>query len=173
MNKGDLIDKIAAGAGISKAAAGTAIDTAVDSITAALRKGERVAQSVGVEQLAGREAAVVFGNAEDGPGVEIAAVRPVLVRVDGGLGTAGGTAGPEPEGGLVGGRVGCAHRPHRRFGEPLFEAPLRVIFHVPRSTLPTSHGIHFQSITVLQRHVAQVKTGARRTASARRCRETV
>ena len=43
MNKGDLIDKIAAGAGVSKAAAGTAIDTAVDSITAALRKGERVA----------------------------------------------------------------------------------------------------------------------------------
>ena len=43
MNKGDLIDKIAAGAGISKAAAGTAIDTAVDSITTALRKCERVA----------------------------------------------------------------------------------------------------------------------------------
>ncbi|HET7209115.1 MAG TPA: HU family DNA-binding protein [Terriglobales bacterium] len=43
MNKGDLVDKIAASAGISKAAAGTAIDTAVDSITAALRKGDRVA----------------------------------------------------------------------------------------------------------------------------------
>lgn len=43
MNKADLIDKIAAGADISKAAAGTAIDVAVDSITSALRKGDRVA----------------------------------------------------------------------------------------------------------------------------------
>jgi DNA-binding protein HU-beta len=43
MNKADLINKIAAGAGISKAQAGTAIDTAVDSITAALKKGDRVA----------------------------------------------------------------------------------------------------------------------------------
>jgi DNA-binding protein HU-beta len=43
MNKADLIDKIAAGADISKAAAATAIDTAVDSITSALRKGDRVA----------------------------------------------------------------------------------------------------------------------------------
>ena len=39
MNKADLIDKIAGGAGISKSQAGTAIDTAVDSITAALKKG--------------------------------------------------------------------------------------------------------------------------------------
>src|SRR5262249_37509739 len=43
MNKADLVDKIAAGAGISKAAAGLAIDTAVDSVTSALRKGDRVA----------------------------------------------------------------------------------------------------------------------------------
>jgi DNA-binding protein HU-beta len=43
MNKADLIDKISAGAGISKAQAGTTIDTAVDSITAALKKGDRVA----------------------------------------------------------------------------------------------------------------------------------
>jgi DNA-binding protein HU-beta len=35
MNKADLIDKIAAGAGVS--------NTAVDSITAALKKGDRVA----------------------------------------------------------------------------------------------------------------------------------
>ena len=43
MNKADLVDKIAARAGIGTAAAGTSIDTAVDSITAALRKGDRVA----------------------------------------------------------------------------------------------------------------------------------
>jgi DNA-binding protein HU-beta len=43
MNKADLIDRIAAGTGISKAQAGTAIDTAVESITGALKKGDRVA----------------------------------------------------------------------------------------------------------------------------------
>jgi DNA-binding protein HU-beta len=43
MNKADLIDRIAAGAGMSKAQAGTAIDTAVESITGALKKGDRVA----------------------------------------------------------------------------------------------------------------------------------
>ena len=43
MNKADLIDKIAAGCSISKTQAATAIDTAVDSITTALKKGDRVA----------------------------------------------------------------------------------------------------------------------------------
>ena len=43
MNKADLIDRIAAGSNISKVQAATAIDTAVDSITAALKKGDRVA----------------------------------------------------------------------------------------------------------------------------------
>jgi len=43
MNKGDLIDKISAGTGINKTQAGAAIDPLVDSITGALRKGDRVA----------------------------------------------------------------------------------------------------------------------------------
>jgi DNA-binding protein HU-beta len=43
MNKADLIDRIAAGSGISKAQAATAIDTAVESITSSLKKGDRVA----------------------------------------------------------------------------------------------------------------------------------
>src|SRR2546430_15415948 len=43
MNKADLVDKIAGACEISKAQAATAIDTAVDSVTAALRKGDRVA----------------------------------------------------------------------------------------------------------------------------------
>ena len=42
MNKADLIDKIAGAADISKAQAGTAIDTMIDGVTAALKKGERV-----------------------------------------------------------------------------------------------------------------------------------
>src|SRR5262249_46755524 len=43
MNKADLVDRIAGACGISKVQATTAIDTAVDSVTAALRKGDRVA----------------------------------------------------------------------------------------------------------------------------------
>ena len=43
MNKADLVDKIAGACEISKAQATTAIDTAVESVTAALRKGDRVA----------------------------------------------------------------------------------------------------------------------------------
>jgi len=43
MNKADLVDRIAGACGISKAQATTAIDTTVDSVTAALRKGDRVA----------------------------------------------------------------------------------------------------------------------------------
>ena len=42
MNKGDLIEKIAAAQGISKTAAGGAIDTIIDAVTAALKKGDRV-----------------------------------------------------------------------------------------------------------------------------------
>ena len=42
MNKGDLVDKIAAANGISKTAAGGAIDTMVDAVTSALKKGDRV-----------------------------------------------------------------------------------------------------------------------------------
>lgn len=42
MNKSDLIDAIADGAEISKAAGGRALDAAVDAITAALKKGDTV-----------------------------------------------------------------------------------------------------------------------------------
>lgn len=43
MNKGDLVEKIAAAHGISKTAAAGAIDTFIDSATSALKKGSRVA----------------------------------------------------------------------------------------------------------------------------------
>jgi DNA-binding protein HU-beta len=43
MNKADLIDRMAAGAGISKTQAAAAIDAGVESITSALKKGDRVA----------------------------------------------------------------------------------------------------------------------------------
>ncbi len=43
MNKSELIDAIASGADISKAAAGRALDATLDSITESLRKGDQVA----------------------------------------------------------------------------------------------------------------------------------
>ena len=43
MNKGDLVDKIAAGCGLTKTQAASAIDTTVESIAHALKKGDRVA----------------------------------------------------------------------------------------------------------------------------------
>ncbi len=42
MNKGHLVNKIAGATGISKTQAGTAIDSVVEGVMAALRKGERV-----------------------------------------------------------------------------------------------------------------------------------
>jgi len=42
MNKGDLVDKIAAATGISKTRANGAVDTMIDCFIAALRKGDRV-----------------------------------------------------------------------------------------------------------------------------------
>ncbi|PKM22864.1 MAG: DNA-binding protein HU [Gammaproteobacteria bacterium HGW-Gammaproteobacteria-14] len=43
MNKSELIDAIAAAADLSKADAGRALDATIDSITAALKKGDTVA----------------------------------------------------------------------------------------------------------------------------------
>ena len=42
MNKAELIDKVAEGADISKAAATRALDTVLDSITDALKSGDQV-----------------------------------------------------------------------------------------------------------------------------------
>ncbi len=42
MTKAELIDKIAAGAGLSKADASRALDTTIDAIKGALRKGQKV-----------------------------------------------------------------------------------------------------------------------------------
>jgi len=43
VNKSELIDAIASGADISKAAAGRALDATLDAITESLRKGDQVA----------------------------------------------------------------------------------------------------------------------------------
>jgi DNA-binding protein HU-beta len=43
MNKGELIEAVAKDAGISKALAGKALDSAIDAITRSLSRGDRVA----------------------------------------------------------------------------------------------------------------------------------
>ena len=42
MNKGDLVNKIAGDAGLSKAQAGAALNSLINGITGTLRKGDRV-----------------------------------------------------------------------------------------------------------------------------------
>ena len=42
MNKSELIDAVAAGADISKAAAGRALDAMIDAVTKALKEGDQV-----------------------------------------------------------------------------------------------------------------------------------
>ena len=42
MNKADLTDKIATSTGISKTSAAAAIDTLINAVTSALKKGDRV-----------------------------------------------------------------------------------------------------------------------------------
>ena len=60
MNKSQLIDKIADGADISKAAAGRALDAFIDAVGEALKEGDQVAL-VGFGTFAVRERAARSG----------------------------------------------------------------------------------------------------------------
>ncbi|ALP42933.1 MULTISPECIES: nucleoid-associated protein HU-beta [Aeromonas] len=73
MNKSQLIDKIADGADISKAAAGRALDAFIDAVTDSLKEGDQVAL-VGFGTFAVRERAARSGrNPQTGATIEIAA----------------------------------------------------------------------------------------------------
>lgn len=75
MNKSELIEAIAASADIPKAAAGRALDAMVDSIAAALKKGDQVAL-VGFGTFAVKERAARTGrNPRTGDPIEIAAAK--------------------------------------------------------------------------------------------------
>jgi DNA-binding protein HU-beta len=75
MNKADLVDRIAAGSDISKAQAAIAIDTAMQSITGALKKGDRVALiGFGTFSVAQRKARN-GRNPQTGATIKIAARR--------------------------------------------------------------------------------------------------
>ena len=73
MNKSQLIDKIADGADISKAAAGRALEAFIDAVGEALKEGDQVAL-VGFGTFAVRERAARSGrNPQTGATIEIAA----------------------------------------------------------------------------------------------------
>jgi DNA-binding protein HU-beta len=73
VNKSELIDAIAASADIPKAAAGRALDGALEAVTSALQKGESVAL-VGFGTFSVKERAARTGrNPQTGNPIEIAA----------------------------------------------------------------------------------------------------
>ncbi|MDQ7050822.1 MAG: HU family DNA-binding protein [Enterobacterales bacterium] len=75
MNKSELIDAVAAGADISKASAGRAIDAMVDAITESLRKGDPVAL-VGFGTFSVKDRAARQGrNPQTGATIQIPAAR--------------------------------------------------------------------------------------------------
>ncbi len=75
MNKSELIDAIAEGADISKAAAGRALDATLDAVTDALKKGDQVTL-IGFGTFLVRERASRVGrNPRTGEAMTIAAAR--------------------------------------------------------------------------------------------------
>ncbi|MBL4910910.1 MAG: DNA-binding protein HU-beta [Alteromonadaceae bacterium] len=75
MNKSQLIEKIAAGADISKAAAGRALDSLIESVTEELKDGGQVAL-VGFGTFSVRDRAARTGrNPQTGATIEIAAAK--------------------------------------------------------------------------------------------------
>ena len=75
MNKSQLIEKIAAGADISKAAAGRALDSLIGAVTEELQNGEQVAL-VGFGTFSVRDRAARTGrNPQTGAAIEIAAAK--------------------------------------------------------------------------------------------------
>ena len=77
MNKGDIIDLLAGGTGISKVQANQVVDILMDGVTAALKKGERVALvGFGTFAVASRKART-GRNPQTGAPLKIAACKVV------------------------------------------------------------------------------------------------
>ncbi|NVJ66565.1 MAG: DNA-binding protein HU-beta [Gammaproteobacteria bacterium] len=75
MNKSELIDAIAAGSDISKAAAGRALDSMIGAITESLQKGESVSL-VGFGTFSVKERAARTGrNPQTGETIQIKAAK--------------------------------------------------------------------------------------------------
>jgi DNA-binding protein HU-beta len=75
VNKSELIDAIAEGADLSKAAAGRALDATVDAVTDALKKNDQIS-IVGFGTFSVRERAARTGrNPRTGEEIKIAAAK--------------------------------------------------------------------------------------------------
>ena len=85
MNKTELIDQIAASADISKAAAGRALDAAVDAIKGALKAGDTVSLIGFGTFYVGERAARTGRNPRTGKTLEIKAAKSPKFRAGKGL----------------------------------------------------------------------------------------
>ena len=85
MNKSDLIDAMAAEAGISKAAAKTALDSLTSNVTGALKKGEKVALVGWGTWSVSKRAARTGRNPQTGKTIQIAAKNVVKFKAGAGL----------------------------------------------------------------------------------------
>lgn len=85
MNKSDLVDAVAADAGLTKADAAKAVDALFDAITGALKKGDEV-RLVGFGTFAVSERAARTGkNPRTGEAIQIAASKQPKFKAGKGL----------------------------------------------------------------------------------------
>ncbi|CAM1341013.1 HU family DNA-binding protein [Tenacibaculum amylolyticum] len=85
MNKSDLIDAMAADAGISKAAAKAALDSLTNNVTSALKKGDKVALVGWGTWSVSKRAARSGRNPQTGKEIQIAAKNVVKFKAGAGL----------------------------------------------------------------------------------------
>ena len=85
MNKSELIDAIAASADISKAAAGRALDGAMDAIKKAMKKGDMVTLVGFGTFYVGKRAARTGRNPQTGANIKIKAAKVPKFRAGKGL----------------------------------------------------------------------------------------
>jgi len=85
MNKSDLIDAMAADAGISKAAAKSALDSLTSNVTASLKKGDKVSLVGWGTWSVSNRAARTGRNPQTGAAIQIAAKNVVKFKAGAGL----------------------------------------------------------------------------------------
>ncbi|TYP98707.1 DNA-binding protein HU-beta [Tenacibaculum adriaticum] len=85
MNKSDLIDAMAADAGISKAAAKAALDSLTSNVTKSLKKGDKVALVGWGTWSVSNRAARTGRNPQTGKEIKIAAKNVVKFKAGAGL----------------------------------------------------------------------------------------
>ncbi|MFD0993655.1 HU family DNA-binding protein [Tenacibaculum geojense] len=85
MNKSDLIDAMAADAGISKAAAKAALDSLTNNVTSALKKGDKVALVGWGTWSVSQRSARTGRNPQTGKEIQIAAKNVVKFKAGAGL----------------------------------------------------------------------------------------